>query len=204
MINVLSREVVDPASVGVHARRQTSSTVARYQADVEQGPLPSAQIAVARNGRVATFETYGDATPETRYITQSAGRPLLAAVVWKLMGDGLLDVDQPVSSLIPEFGANGKGAISSRQVLTHTGGFPMAPIRFEAMVDRSKRLAAMLAVATRLEPGTMLRYHLTSAAWVVADTVEAITGMPLKDYLQRDRSAARARSGTGRTARQAS
>ena len=111
MINVLSREVVDPASVGVHTAA-SSCSVSRYQADVEQGPLPSAQIAVARNGRVATFETYGDATPETRYITQSAGRPLLAAVVWKLMGDGLLDVDQPVSSLIPEFGANGKGAVT--------------------------------------------------------------------------------------------
>ena len=36
----------------------------------------------------------------------------------------------------------------------------------------------------------MLRYHLTSAAWVVADTVEAITGMPLKDY-HRNRSIAR-------------
>ncbi|NIR36866.1 MAG: serine hydrolase, partial [Actinobacteria bacterium] len=54
-----------------------------------------------------------------------------------------LDVDQPVASVIPEFGANGKDGVTYRHVLTHTGGFPMAPVRYEAMRDRSKRLEAM-------------------------------------------------------------
>ena len=103
---------------------------------MEHGPLPSAQIAVAKDGHAVAFATYGDATPATRYITQSAGRPLLAACVWKLMSDGLLDVDERVATVIPEFGANGKEDVTYRQVLTHTGGFPMAPIRYPAMRDR--------------------------------------------------------------------
>ena len=72
------------------------------------GPLLSAQIAVAKGGHVAAFETFGDARPSTRYITQSAGRPSLGACVWKLMSDGQLDVDQPVASVLAPFGSNGK------------------------------------------------------------------------------------------------
>ena len=53
------------------------------------------------------------------------------------MSDGLLDVDERVATVIPEFGANGKEAVTYRQVLTHTGGFPMAPIRYPAMRDRA-------------------------------------------------------------------
>jgi CubicO group peptidase (beta-lactamase class C family) len=180
---MIDRERADPASVGIHPGR-LQILLDRVRADVEDGPLPSAQIAVARHGRAVAFATYGDATPATRYITQSAGRPLLAACVWKLMSDGLLDVDRTVASVIPGFGANGKEGVTYRHVLTHTGGFPMAPIRYPAMRDRPARLAAMAAWRLTSEPGTVMAYHLTSAAWVIADTVEALTGLALRDYLR--------------------
>jgi CubicO group peptidase (beta-lactamase class C family) len=183
MVTPLSREVIDPVVVDVHPGR-LGVLLNRVREDVEHGPLPSAQIAVARNGRVVAFETYGDATPATRYITQSAGRPLLGAVAWKLMSDGLLDVDSPVASVIPEFGTNGKEKVTYRHVLTHTGGFPMAPIRYPAMTVRSQRLEAMSRWRLDYEPGTKMQYHLTSAAWVIADTVEAITGLDLREYLR--------------------
>src|SRR6187455_859853 len=105
MVEPLPRELVDPASVGIHPGR-LEVLLQRVREDVEHGPLPAAQIAVAKNGHAVAFETFGDATPTTRFITQSAGRPLLAACVWKVMSDGLLDVDQTVASVIPEFGAN--------------------------------------------------------------------------------------------------
>ena len=183
MTTPLSREIVDPASVGVHEGR-LRVLLERVREDVEHGPLPSAQIALAKDGRAVAFETFGDASPATRYITQSAGRPLLASCVWKLMSDGLLDVEQTVASVIPEFAANGKGAVTYRHVLTHTGGFPMAPIRYQAMRDRTKRLQAMSAWRLDYPPGTSMRYHLTSAAWVISDTVEALTGMTLQEYLR--------------------
>jgi CubicO group peptidase (beta-lactamase class C family) len=179
----MPRDLVAPESVGIHPGR-LEILLDRVRVDVEDGPLPSAQIAVAKNGKPVAFEAYGDTTPATRYITQSAGRPLLAACVWKLMSDDLLDVDQPVASVIPEFGANGKEGVTYRHVLTHTGGFPMAPIRYKAMRDREMRLEAMSRWTLDYEPGTRMMYHLTSAAWVIADTIEGITGMPLPVYLR--------------------
>ena len=149
MNDTMPRQPAEPATVGVHPGR-LRLLLERVREDVDQGPLPSAQVAVAKDGELVAFETYGDATPTTRYITQSAGRPLLAACAWKLMSDGLLDVDATVASVIPEFGENGKDGVTFRHVLTHTGGFPMAPIRFEAMTDRAARLAAMARLAARL------------------------------------------------------
>lgn len=173
----------DPRDPVVHDGR-LAVLLERARVDVDEGPLPSAQVAVARGGRLVAFESYGDTTPATRFITQSAGRPLLAICVWKLLSDGVLDVDQTVASIIPEFGTNGKERVTYRHVLTHTGGFPMAGIRYPAMTDRDQRLAAMSRWRLDHEPGTRMQYHLTSAAWVIADTVEALTGMPLRDYLR--------------------
>jgi CubicO group peptidase (beta-lactamase class C family) len=183
MTTPLARQTVDPASVGVHPGR-LQILIDRVREDVAHGPLPSAQIAIAKNGKPVCFETFGDASPGTRYITQSAGRPLLGACVWKLISDRLLDIDQTVASVITEFGANDKDKVTYRHVLTHTGGFPMAPIRYSAMRDRPERLKAMGRWQLEYPPGSSMRYHLTSAAWVIADTVEALTGQTLRDYLR--------------------
>jgi CubicO group peptidase (beta-lactamase class C family) len=99
------------------------------------------------------------------------------------MSDGLLEVDQPAASVLAPFGSNGKERVTYRHVLTHTGGFPMAPIRYPAMTDRTQRLEAMAGWRLDYEPGTAMQYHLTSAAWVIADTVEELSGLPLRQYL---------------------
>jgi CubicO group peptidase (beta-lactamase class C family) len=39
----------------------------RAKRDVDQGLVPSAQVAVARNGKVAGLRTFGDATDDTLY-----------------------------------------------------------------------------------------------------------------------------------------
>ena len=46
----LSREIVDPSSVRIHPGR-LNVLLNRVREDVEHGPLPSAQIAVAKDGK---------------------------------------------------------------------------------------------------------------------------------------------------------
>jgi CubicO group peptidase (beta-lactamase class C family) len=180
----MPRELADPKSVGIDpARLELFSRRARL--DVEQGQLPSAQVALARSGRLVAFETLGKATPETRYVLQSAGRPVIAAAVWKLLGEGRLELDVPVAERIPEFGTHGKQSVTLRQVLTHTGGFPMAPLGYPKMKDRAARLAAFSNWKLTWPPGSQLEFHLTSAAWVIAELVERATGMTLPEYLRK-------------------
>ncbi len=167
---------IDPARLDIFLRR--------VRLEVEHGPLPSAQVAVARRGRLVAFETYGDATPDKRYILQSVGRTVVAATVWKLLGEGLLAVDERVGDVIPEFATNGKEVVTVEQVLTHTAGFPFAPLGYPKMLDRARRHEAFSTWRLDWEPGSRLQFHLTGAAWVIAELVERRTGLGFADYLR--------------------
>ena len=177
------RELVDAADVGIDPAR-VEIFLRRAKLEVEHGPLPSAQVAVAAGGSLVAFETYGNATRESRYILQSVGRTVVAGVVWKLLGDGLLGLDERIAEVIPEFPTNGKEVVSVRQVLTHTAGFPFAPLGYPKMLHRADRLEAMAKWRLTYEPGTQLQFHLTSAAWVIAELVERRTELPFAEYLR--------------------
>lgn len=181
----LSLEQVDPADVGVDPKR-LALFLDRVALDVENGPLPSAQVAVARHGRLVAFETYGDSSQDHRYILQSVGRVVVAATVWKLISDGRLDVDERVADIVPEFATNGKEVVTVTQVLTHTAGFPFAPLGYPKMLDRDKRLEAFGRWRLEWEPGSRLQFHLTGAAWLIAEIVERRSGMPFPDYLRKN------------------
>ena len=89
-----------------------------------------------------------------------------------------------VASVIPEFAANGKQDVTIEQVLTHTAGFPFAPLGYPKMADRELRLAAFAKWRLDWEPGSRLQWHLTSAAWLLAELVERVSGKPLPEYLR--------------------
>jgi CubicO group peptidase (beta-lactamase class C family) len=179
----LSLELLDPEEAGVDPRR-LALFLQRVRLEVEAGALPSAQAAVACNGRLVAFETYGDSSPEKRYILQSVGRTVVAAAVWKVMSDGLLDVAERVADIVPEFATNGKEVVTIGQVLTHTAGFPFAPLGYPKMLNREKRLQTFARWRLDWEPGSRLQFHLTGAAWVIAEVVERKTGMPFAEYLR--------------------
>src|ERR1700730_15135832 len=101
----MSMEVVAPREVGVDPER-LQMFLSRARLEVDRGLLPSVQVAVARYGRLVAFETYGQATNRSRYILQSVGRNVVAAVMWKLLGERVFHLDERVAEVIPEFGTN--------------------------------------------------------------------------------------------------
>ena len=165
-------------------QRRLDVLIDRCRLEVDNGTLPSAQIAVHVDGEEYVSETFGAATPSTRYVLQSTGRTIVAGVLWKLISDGLLDTSRTVASYIPEFGTNGKDSVTVEQVVTHVGGFPLAPLGYPAMLDREERLKAFAKWRLTYEPGTELQFHLTSAAWVIAELCERLTGVPIGEYLR--------------------
>jgi len=156
----------------------------RARLEVDEGLLPSAQVAVAHGNELVAFETFGDAQPQTRYVLQSCGRVLVAGAAWKLISDGLLDVTRKVVDYIPEFGDNGKESVTVEQVMTHTGGFPLAPLGYPRMLERSDRIEAFRKWRLTYEPGTRLEFHLTSAAWVLEEICFRVSGRAMRDYLR--------------------
>ncbi|MBE8516981.1 beta-lactamase family protein [Amycolatopsis sp. H6(2020)] len=167
---------VDPGRLGV--------LLDRIKQAVVETPLPSMQVAVARHGRLVAFDTFGAATGRDRYVLQSVGRSIVAGVVWHLIGAGRLDIRERVAEIVPEFGANGKDTVTVEHVLTHTAGFPFAPLGYPKMLSREQRLAAFARWRLDYPPGSRLQFHLTSAAWLIGEIVHRRTGLTFAEYLR--------------------
>ena len=58
-----------------------ASSAARRE-EIDAGPLPSCQLAVARDGELVHVATLGKATDDNRYLTFSVTKALVAAAVW--------------------------------------------------------------------------------------------------------------------------
>ncbi len=161
--------------------------------EVGEGRLPSAQVAVARQGRLVGMRTFGSvvqggvekpASDETLYCIYSATKAIVGVAVWGLIEDGLLDIRERVAEVVPEFAGAQKDAITVEQVMLHIGGFPYAPMHPRLWETRSGRLERIKGWRLNWEPGTRFEYHPTSAHWVLAEIISAKTGEDFRDYVR--------------------
>jgi CubicO group peptidase (beta-lactamase class C family) len=155
----------------------------RARREVDAGLLPSAQVALAYDGELIAFETFGDATDEARYVVFSATKAFVAGAVWALIGDGLVDPALRVVEYIPEFASNGKDVVTVEQVMLHTSGFPAAPLPILNGDTSAGRTAAFASWRLNWEPGTLFEYHPTSAHWVLAEIIERVSSRDFRDVV---------------------
>lgn len=168
--------------MGVDAAK-LDALLARARREVDEGILPSCQLALALDNELVAFEAYGDASTTTRYAAFSCTKPMVAAAVWALAGDGAVDLAERVVEYVPAFGTNGKDVVTVEQVLLHTSGFPHAPLLPPPWETREGRLAAFAGWELAWAPGTAYEYHPTSAHWVLAEIVEAVSGADYRDFV---------------------
>ena len=156
--------------------------IARARRDVDDGSLPSCQLAVARHGRVVTQQTTG-APPDSRYVIFSATKAVMAGAIWLVIGDGLLALDDRVADHLREFATNGKHVITVDHLLRHEAGIPHAPLGPPEWADRMARRARFADWRLNWEPGSQVEYHATSAHWVLAELIEVVTGMDHREFV---------------------
>jgi CubicO group peptidase (beta-lactamase class C family) len=181
-----------PEDAGVDSEA-LEAVFARAKREVDEGLIPSAQVAVARNGKIAGMRTFGRAvqggeekaaTDETLYCIFSCTKVVVASAVWTLFEDGLLKLDERVADIIPEFGTNGKNIVTVEQVMLHTGGFPYAPFSQDEWGDHEKMLDAFSRWRLTWEPDSRFEYHATSAHWVLSEIIYRRTGIDYKTYIR--------------------
>lgn len=168
-------------------REALSDLVTRVQREVDEGLLPSCQMAVAYNGEIVEARTFGDvpAGDGTRYVMFSCTKAVVASAIWQVLGEGTIALDDRISDHIPEFKTNAKDTITVEQVLLHTSGFPRAPLGPPAWDTREGRLAAFGRWRLNWEPGSRFEYHPTSAHWVLAELLARVDGADHRDVLRR-------------------
>ncbi len=150
-----------------------------------------AQLYVSLRGEVVADAALGDnrpgepLTPDHLMLWLSSTKPLAAVAIVQLWERGLLELDDPVARHIPEFAVHGKGGITVRHLLTHTGGirlldtgWPAAP--WEEIVAR--------IAASRPEPnwvpGEKAGYHLASSWFLLGEIVRRVDGRPFERYVR--------------------
>jgi CubicO group peptidase (beta-lactamase class C family) len=160
---------------------------------IEQGRYPGAQIALARHGRLALYESFGRAAiaPEraagddTLWLLFSNTKVITAVGVWILVEEGLVRFSDRIAEHVPEFARHGKGDITLAQVLSHRGGFPSAGASFECWSDHARLRKEVCDFTLEWTPGTRLQYHPRSAHATCALLIEALTGLDYRDFLRR-------------------
>jgi CubicO group peptidase (beta-lactamase class C family) len=158
--------------------------LARVRLEVDEGRLPAVQVAVARYGRLALFETFGEAGADSLFPVFSATKAVTSAAAWLLIEAGRLDEQERVADIIPEFATNGKASVIVQQLFTHTAGFPHAPFRPLDWLDRSRRLARFAQWRLSWEPGSRFEYHPTASMWVIAEIIERRSGMDFREFIR--------------------
>ncbi len=182
----------DPREVGLDPTK-VEALFLRAEREVKDGLLPSAQIAIARKGKIAAMRTVGravqggaekPATNETFYCIFSCTKAIMSSAVWLLMQDGKLDPSEKVADIVPEFGSNGKDKITIEQVLLHVSGFPNAPFNPLDWPDRKTRLERFSQWRLEFPVGSKFYYHPTSGFWIIAEIIERRTAQDFRQFIR--------------------
>jgi CubicO group peptidase (beta-lactamase class C family) len=180
-----------PAELGFHepALGRLRGLIEKH---IAEGRYPGAQIALARHGRLALFETFGKATLEpatsadarTLWLLFSNTKVVTAAGIWALVEDGALTFSDRIADHIPEFARHGKGEITLAELLSHRAGFPGQDVTSAAWDDHREMRRQVCEFTLEWTPGSRLQYHPKAALWTAAALIEAITGGDYRDFLR--------------------
>ncbi len=158
--------------------------------------VPSASIAVVKDGHIAYLQAYGkarlspplEATPQMQYSVGSISKQFTAAAVLLLAQDGKLTLDDPVSKFLPEL--TRAHDVTLRMLLSHTSGYqdywPEDYVMTSMMVPTTAQhiLDVWARKPLDFDPGTQWQYSNTN--YVIAGrVVEQVSGMALIDLLQK-------------------
>jgi D-alanyl-D-alanine carboxypeptidase len=160
-----------------------------------QTGVPSASIAIVKNGGIGYLHAYGFArldprTPaqsEMRYSVGSISKQFTAAAVLLLQEEGKLSLDDKVAKFIPKL--TRANEVTIRQLLSHTSGYQdywpqdyVPPFMLQPIT--AERIMELWAhKPLDFDPGTKWQYSNTN--YVVAGVIiEKVSGVPLLQFLQ--------------------
>ena len=121
---------------------------------------------------------------DTGAMVFSATKGAASTVIHRLVDRGLIDYDVPVAQYWPEFGANGKAAITVRELLGHRAGLThLNGASRSDLLDHMTMEARMAAAAPGPERGKPA-YHALTYGWLVSGLARAVTGVGMRELFR--------------------
>jgi CubicO group peptidase (beta-lactamase class C family) len=156
----------------------------RAAKEVDDGLLPAAQIALAKDNKVILSASFGDAQDNSLTCIFSATKAITSSAAWLLMQEGKLNEEELVVDIIPEFATNGKDHVTVGQLFAHTAGFPSAPFAPLDWDDKEARISRFSRWRLNWPAGSKFEYHASSSMWVIAEIVERRSGMGYREFVR--------------------
>lgn len=154
--------------------------------------LPGAVFHLEREGAVYekaygryTYEEGASlVTPDTVFDAASLSKVLSTAPsVLLLAQEGKLDLEAPLVRYFPECANGGKEAVTVRQLLTHSSGFPAGLPARPAWQGKGASLSLACTQTLTHAPGSFFRYSDINYT-LLGHLVERVAGMPLERFAQ--------------------
>jgi CubicO group peptidase (beta-lactamase class C family) len=147
-----------PASPAAGNFAKLDEFFTRVAADVPRG----LEVLILQDGREVYAKQFGGWRRDTQAPIASASKWLSAAVIMSLVDDGRLSLDDRASRYLPYLTGD-KAAITIRQLMSHTAGFPGEfPLAHRCLGDPADTLEhcaqSLAAVPLRAQPGTAFIY----------------------------------------------
>ncbi len=140
---------------------------------------------------VADITTHAPMTPDSAFRVGSNTKPYIAALVMRLVDEGLVTLDDPLSMYVSDYPA--WDAITIRQLLAMQSGIPdymlteafmmVAVFSPDALTTPDYLLSFVKDLPLDFEPGTESLYTNTNYI-LVGLIIEAVTGLPAEEALR--------------------
>ncbi len=121
---------------------------------------------------------------DTAPMVFSATKGVASTVVHRLADRGLIDYDAPVAEYWPEFGANGKGAITVRDVMHHRAGLShLRGVRKRELLDHHHMEERIAAAPVGRHFGKSA-YHALTYGWLLSGLARSVTGRGMRELMR--------------------
>ncbi len=161
---------------------------------IAHGEVPGAVVLVGHNGGVVYRKAFGNRalepgrepmTLDTVFDIASLTKVMVTTTaVMQLVEQGKVRTYDPVARYLPEFGGNGKGEITVRELLTHYSG--LAPDLDLRRPWQGKGTAYQMADAeTPIHPPGAVFVYSDINFVVLGELVERVSGLALDEYAAR-------------------
>jgi CubicO group peptidase (beta-lactamase class C family) len=158
---------------------------------MESGLHIGAQLYVSVRGQVVADVAIGESRPgvpmgpDSLMVWMSSTKPIAAVAIAQLWEKGKLELDDLVMRHIPEFGNNGKEAITIRHLLTHTAGIRGIVGKWEQQPwDQVIETINAMKVESGWEVGKKAGYHLVTSWYVLGEIVRRVSGKAFDAYVR--------------------
>ena len=139
-------------------------------------------------GGVADPEIDKPWTEDTVTHVWSCTKGATALCAHLLAARGELDLNAPVATYWPEFGAAGKQHVLVRHLLSHQAGLPALreTLPKGAFYDWDYMVGALAATEPFWTPGTQHGYHGLTFGFLVGEVIRRVSGTGLGEFFQRE------------------